>query len=122
MIAFLNVNSENTQTTPDCTEKSIRLEVLEKQIDEALQKFEIPKQFRDWAIKYLNELNKDEIKDREIIRGNAKEAYDDCVKKLDNLLSLKISLQNVDDSVIPDDEYAARRNALIIKRKNYRKN
>jgi site-specific DNA recombinase len=101
------------KTTPNCTEKSIRLEVLEKQIDQELQKYEIPETFRSWAIEYLNELNNSEVKDREIIRNNAKEAYDDCVKKLDNLLNLKICPQNVDGSVISDEEYSKRRQALM---------
>lgn len=98
---------------PNCSQGSISLDTLEKQADDELKKYEIPETFRNWAIEYLNELNGSEIKDREIIRSNAKEAYDDCVKQLDNLLNLKISPQNIDGSAISDEEYTKRRTALM---------
>ena len=101
------------KTSPNCSEGSISLDVLEKQANEELKKYEIPETFRNWAIQYLNELNDTEVKDREIIRTNAKDAYDDCVKKLDNLLNLKISPQNVDGNAISDDEYSKRRQILM---------
>ena len=47
------------------------------------------RQINKWkpGVEYLNELNQSEVQDREIIRANAKVAYDDCVKKPDNLLN-----------------------------------
>ena len=47
------------------------------------------------------------------MRGNVKITYDDCVKKLDNLLKLKISTQNIDGSIITDEEYTAQRKYLL---------
>jgi len=103
---------------PSCSEGSIQLNELENQVDKELQKYEISETFRDWAIEYLNELNQSEVQDREIIRGNAKVAYDDCVKKLDNLLNLKISPQNVNGSVISDEEYTRRRTVLMAEKED----
>ena len=98
---------------PKCTQKTVSTKDFEKQIDEELKKFTIPDVFRDWAIKHLNNCNTKEIGDREIIRGNLKTAYDDCVKKLDSLLSLKISTQNIDGAVISDEEYNSKRKMLL---------
>ena len=82
-------------------------------IDKELQKFEISQEFRDWAIKNLNQLNNKETEDREIVRTNFKETYEDCVKKLDNLLKLKISPQNIKGEVISEEEYIKQRKELL---------
>ena len=98
---------------PDCSQGSITLEKLEMRINKELKRFEINERLKEWAIEYLNELNDRETEDREIVRKNAKDAYDDCVKKLDNLLKLKISSQNIGDSVISEDEYISQRKYLL---------
>lgn len=98
---------------PDCSQGSITPGKLEQKIDETLKRFEIPEEFKDWAIKHLNELNDHEVQDRESVRQNFKGAYDDCVKKLDNLLKLKISPQNSNGDVISDEEYTNQRKSLL---------
>lgn len=97
----------------NCTQGCISKGDLEKTADVELQKFEIDETFRDWAIEHLNKLNKIEVTDREKIRGSLKVAYDDCVKKIDNLLSLKISVQNTDGSAISEAEYLSQRRSLL---------
>ena len=97
----------------DCTELSIPLKDIEREIDSELKRFEISEKFKDWAIEYLNELNDCEVEDREVARSNMKLAYDDCVKKLDNLLKLKISPRNGDGSVISEEEYTSQRKYLL---------
>ncbi|MCL4390057.1 MAG: recombinase family protein [Patescibacteria group bacterium] len=42
---------------PDCKEKSVRLEKLEPQVDEILRHSGISDEFKQWALKYFNELN-----------------------------------------------------------------
>ncbi|MBI4080438.1 MAG: recombinase family protein, partial [Candidatus Levybacteria bacterium] len=98
---------------PDCTQGSIPLKVLEKQIDEELSKFEIKEEFRDWAIQYLNELNDKEASERNVSQNNAKETHRDVVKKLDNLTKMFISPQNVDKDVLTEEEYLAQRKSLL---------
>ena len=98
---------------PKCTQRLIAVKDLENIIDNELEKFTIPDSFRDWAIKHLNNSNTQEVGNREIVRTSLKTAYDDCVKKLDSLLGLKISPQNVDGSVISDEEYNAKRKTIL---------
>ena len=100
----------------NCTQGNITLKKLEEKADEALQKFEISEKFKNWAIEHLNELNDKETNDRELVRGNVTMAYNDCVKKLDNLLQLKISPQNVNGSVISDEEYSNQRKHLLLEK------
>ena len=97
----------------NCSQGYISLKELEKQVDQELKRFEIPKKFMTWGIKYLNELNNNETTEREVFRTNLKLAYDDCVKKLDNLLKLKISVQNANNTVISEDEYITQRKYLL---------
>ena len=98
---------------PNCTQGSITIKKLEKQIIDELKRFEISEQFKSWAIKHLNELNDCEIIDREHIRKNQQKAYDDCVKRIDSLLKLKISPQNVSGDVISEEEYIKQRKELL---------
>lgn len=97
---------------PDCTQGSIPLKTLEKQIDEELSKFEIKEEFRDWAIEYLNELNDKENKERHVSQNNTQQAHQDVIKRLDNLTNLYISPQNVDKEVMSEEEYTSRLKSL----------
>ena len=76
------------KVNPNCTQGSIPLNVLENQIDEQLKAIEIKEQFKDWAIKHLNELNENEVVERHTVRNNTQEALGDTVKRLDNLTRL----------------------------------
>lgn len=102
----------------NCSQGTIPLDKLEKQVDIELKRYEISEKFKDWAIEHLNELNDKETDDRELVRGNIKDSYDDCVKKLDNLLKLKISPQNTNGNIISDEEYASKRKYLLQEKEN----
>ncbi|MBI4098207.1 MAG: recombinase family protein [Candidatus Levybacteria bacterium] len=98
---------------PNCTQGSIRLEDLNKQFDELLSRIQISERFKDWAIKYLNELNDKEIGDRSAIQNSVQEAYKDCVQRIDNLVKLKISPQNSDGSLLSDEEFKSQKETLM---------
>lgn len=90
---------------PKCTQKSIDVSEWERQIDQELSKIEISPRFKDWAIKYINEENEKEIQDRTTILSTQQQSYDSVVKQIDNLVRLKISPENSDGSLLPDDVY-----------------
>jgi len=98
---------------PSCTQGSIELKELERQISRYLSRIHISESFKNWAIKYLKEETKNEINSRETILSSQRKAYDSCLKKLDNLFALKISPQNTDGSLLSDEEYAKRKAELI---------
>lgn len=97
---------------PHRTQGSIRQENLEQQIENLLSKIQISERFKEWAIKYLNEVNDNETNDRNAVLGSLQETYGDCLKRIDNLLKLKISPQNTDGSLISDDEFKKQKAAL----------
>jgi len=98
---------------PRCSQGSIEIKQLERQIDHYLSRIWIPESFKNWAIKYLKEENKKEIASREMILSSQKKAYNSCLRKLDNLFALKISPLNSDGSLLSDEEYAKRKTELI---------
>ena len=88
-----------------CTQKYVRLEVLEDQIDFLLSKIEIPESFKEWAIKYLNELHDQEASEQGAIAESVNTKYKDCLDKINNLIKLKISPMNSDSSVLSDEDF-----------------
>ena len=90
---------------PNCTQKSLEVTEWEKQVDNELSKLEISPRFKDWAIKYINEENEREIVDRNTILESQQKSYNEVIKQLDNLVRLKISPNNSDGSLLPDDIY-----------------
>lgn len=103
---------------PNCTQGSLEVKKLEKQVDEILSRIEISDKFKNWAIKYLNEVNDVETGDRNAILGSLQSAYSDCIKRIDNLVKLKISPQNSDGNLLSDEEYKNEKDELIKEKKS----
>jgi len=97
---------------PKCTEATIRLDRLEKQIDEKLLGIEIAPSFMEWAIRQIVENNKKEKDFREDAIENIKRGYDQTRMRLDNLLQLKISPANSDGSLLSDEDYRLQKTTL----------
>jgi hypothetical protein len=98
---------------PNCTQKTVEAKVLEGQINQYLKDIHISEDFKDWAINYLREEGNKEIRSRENIVNSQRKAYDNCLRKIDNLFELKISPMNADGDLLSDEEYAKRKSALI---------
>ncbi len=98
---------------PNCSQGSIEIKELERQIDETLSRVQISESFKNWAIKYLKKENEKEAATQQTILSSQRRAYDSCLKKLDNLLQLKISPSNSDGSLLSDEEYAKRKGKLM---------
>lgn len=90
---------------PNCTQKSVRLEKLNEELDRTLSRLQISGRFKDWAIKYLNELSDKETEETEATLRSLQSAQVDYETQLNNLLKLKISSQNADGDLLSDEEY-----------------
>ena len=101
------------QINPNCTQGSIVVEELEKQVDLFLSNIHISEDFKNWAIKKLKEESENETISRESILSSQRKTYDGCLKKLENLFQLKISPANTDGSLLPDEEYGKRKTELL---------
>jgi len=104
------------RVNPNCKQKSVIYEGdhgLKDQADKLLKSVRISERFKNWAIKYLNSLNDEEISSHTATISLLQSSYSDCVKKLDNLVRLKISPQNSDGSLLSDDEFKAQKISIV---------
>lgn len=101
------------KVNPNCSQGGIRVEELEKQIDELLSKVQISERFKNWAIKYLNELSDKEVDDRNTSLEALQEAYNDVLKKVDNLVKLFTCPQNSNEELLTTEEYKAQKEPLM---------
>lgn len=81
----------------NCSQGSISLEKLEKKIDETLQGFEIDKEYLDFAIDHLNELNSVEEQEQVEIRERLNKRLEETDWNLRNLVKLRIRKENIQD-------------------------
>jgi len=100
----------------DCKEQQIKLKDLELQIIEKLGNIKISDAFHKWAIKNIHQQQEKEFKDRTVEVSSFRKAHDECQKKLDNLLNLKISSANTDGSLLSDEEFKMRKEEIVKER------
>lgn len=95
-----------------CRQRGVRLDRLEQQIDAKLDEVEISPLFMDWALRQIAKMNEGEREFREKTVVSVRNAHDDCRLKLDNLIQLKISPNNVDGSLLSEEQYKSQKVAL----------
>ena len=98
---------------PNCSQGSIQVGELEKQFNQRLSKLEIDEEYKDLAIKHLNESHEQEAKSRNSILNSKQKAYKDCVKRIDNLVKLKIAPENSDGILLSDKEFKQQKIELL---------
>lgn len=98
---------------PRCSQGSIEIKELERQINELLSQIHISERFKNWTIKHLKKVNEKETLSRETILYSQRRAYNNCLKKLNNLFQLKISPLNSEGSLLSDEEYAKQKAELM---------
>jgi site-specific DNA recombinase len=98
---------------PNCTQKTVSSQELEKQIEVFLCRIQISEKFKTWAIKYLHELHEKESVSRNDIVEAQQTSYQDCLRRIDNMVRLKISPGNSDGSLLSDEEYGRQRVELL---------
>jgi hypothetical protein len=100
-------------TFPGCGQKGVTAEALETQIAQFLSRIQISERFKDWALQFLHELCEKESASRTAIVQAQQKAYQDCLRRLDNLVKLKTSPDNADGSLLTDWEYGNQRIELL---------
>lgn len=96
-----------------CPERFINLNEFNRQVDDLLGNITITDQFKNWAIKHLHEIRKDEAASKEDSLAAKQRILGQIVKQLDNLLLKYTSPENVDGSFISDQEYQAIKGRLV---------
>lgn len=86
---------------------------LEKQVSDYLNGIKISKEFVDWAIKWINMAN---ISRKELEKSHfvsLERQYKTICRQIDNLLELKISVNNMDGNMLSDEEFQTKKTALL---------
>ncbi len=98
---------------PDCSQKGhLEINEIDNQIQTELSQYEIPEDFKDWAIKYLNEVHDDEAYRTTIVADNLSKQLKAIVAQKNQLLQLKISPKNLQGELIGEEEYLLQRKSL----------
>ena len=96
-----------------CHQEQIKYEDLKEQIEKYLDSITIPEEFLHWAIKVLNENNELEKTDRNLILQTQQKNYQECVKRIDNLIQLYISPENSNKELLSEEEFKNQKNTLL---------
>ncbi len=98
---------------PDCPEKTVELSELTKQGDLIIRGLTISDAFKDWAIKYLHEVRKEEAKTHEQVIANKQKRILAITKQVDALLLRYTSPSNAAGDLISDGEYKGAKSSLL---------
>ena len=98
---------------PDCFEKSIEVNDFYRQVDAILEKITTPEKFKDWAIRFLHEIHKEESKTGELILENKQKAIQFITQQLDSLLIKYASPENMDNQLISAQDYQTLKSRLM---------
>ncbi len=105
-----------------CFQKSVTVDNLETQVDQVLSRTDIPEELRSWAIKQLNIENQEESTIQTTVNQSLDEQYQNCLTEIHNLVDLKISPDNINGALIPEEEYKSKMKELQKKKKQLEKN
>jgi len=96
-----------------CRQGSIEEAVLKRQINEFLSRISIPEPYLEWVFKYLDKVKTGEKEKNEVGKENIKDQLKKVNARLENLLALKISPENVSGELINDAEYLSQKGKLL---------
>lgn len=95
-----------------CQQGSITYDFLREQIVKYLDEITIPEEFLVWALDALKQNSKLEESNRDIILAAHRQHYDECVKRIQNLVTMYISPENLKREMLSDAEYMSQKNAI----------
>ncbi|MBU1955646.1 MAG: recombinase family protein [Candidatus Margulisbacteria bacterium] len=92
---------------PNCSQKTIREEELEKQVVDVINTIRIPPEFHQWAIKCLKQEHAKEMEDRNQIIQSQQQALGRCTRNLDVIFEMRMNNE------IEPDEYKKKKEKLL---------
>ena len=96
-----------------CNQPYLPAPKLEKQVISFLKTIKISDSFVNWAVKWLNKANDEHTKAKRDQLKALQKNHSDVRKRLDNLLELKISPNNVDGGLLSDEEFQEQKSKLL---------
>ena len=104
-----------------CNQTYISTDKLESDYVEDLTKFELMPEFADIAFEALEEVKKKDDHVNKNSHEAQQKALDNINKRINNLVSLKISPDNSDGSLLSDEEFGDRKRNLLIEKEQIMK-
>ena len=97
----------------NCTQGSIRVEELERQIKISIASLTIPDDLYKFALKWLKKDNAGKIETTESILDAQNKAYKECLKELSGLIHMRAAQE------ITEDEFKIEKEPLIVAKKHW---
>lgn len=98
-----------------CSQRTLEVKELEKQVYKALKGIEIPKEFAQWALEVLKEENKKQASERTLIIARNQRQYNDCVQMIDSLIDMRARGE------LTAEDYKRRRKTLDLDRERLKR-
>lgn len=98
-----------------CTQRSMEVKTIDKRFSEIISKIKIPEEFHEWAIEELKKDHDKETTDRTSMLKSTWTLYNECIKKIDDLVEGMI------DGKIPEDSYQRKLKMYEAERKKLKK-
>lgn len=102
---------------PACKQKTMRVELLEGLIDQALAQFQLSDGFTQWALEELAKENEEETKGQAAVISSQQQRYKEVVERIQNLTKLYTSPENARGELLSLEEYAPQRKTLLEEKK-----
>jgi len=96
-----------------CPEKAVELKEFNAQIDAVIQKIMISEKFKDWAIKHLYFLRKEEAANYKTLSKDKQKQLVAIIQQLDALMFKYASPENRDGEYINAQEYSRMKSVLL---------
>ncbi len=103
----------------NCTQKTIKIEDLEAQIDKELTAMKIDEDYLKLAIDYLNETKTQQFEDKATIKSNLQKLIDECDRRLKRLSDEFTSVNNLNYQIYSPEEYAELKTAVKTEKAGY---
>ena len=104
-----------------CNQPYVSTDKLESDYVEDLTKFELMPDFSDIAFEALEEVKEKDNKVNKNSHEALQSTLDNINKRINNLVSLKISPDNSDGSLLSDEEFGDRKRNLLIEKEQIMK-
>ena len=98
---------------PNCTQKCIEQDELEKQIKAKIDTLTIPPDLHDFALKWFRKENAKQAELNESILDTQNKAYKDCLKKLSGLIDMRANQE------LTEEEFKMRKEPLTAEKKRW---
>ncbi len=115
-IYYRCTKKRNAKLAIPCSQKSINKSELNEQVADFLSQIQISERLFTWAKNHLAKQTDHEIETREKVKSNLQKQLAGCTSRLDNLLKLKISSENIDNELLSNEEFKQQKNEIVADR------